>query len=209
VILSPLDPSADEARDWLRHELAKGIYDAEPSLTERLREWLQRLLSSFGSGGGAPAWLVPVVVLTVLALLGLLVWRLVRRDPAPVAAAPGQGVLDGVRETAPELLALARAALDRGDAEGALVAGFRAVVAAAVARTLIDDLPGRTAHEAATALTRLFPDERGALTSGAVAFDGVRFGGQRTDPATAAAVLALHDRLAVSRPALDQLVAPW
>jgi hypothetical protein len=79
--------------------------------------------------------------------------------------------------------------------------GVRAVARAAVERVVLDDAPGRTAHEVALALAGPFPGEADALLRAADAFDAVRYGDQRATPDRARDVLALDERLAGTRPA--------
>lgn len=197
---APLDPSSDEARRWLEEELTSPRYRAQPSLLERLREFLEDLLNSSPTGG-LPSFVVPIAVGLVLAVVGLVLWRVLRREVGRTGDGAGAGVLDVPDVPAARLRASARAALARGDWDAAVLDGVRAVAKAAVERVVLDDAPGRTAHEVALALTTPFPGEDAALLAAADAFDAVRYGHRRAAEDTARAVLALDDRLAAARPA--------
>jgi Domain of unknown function (DUF4129) len=195
---APLDPSSDEARRWLEEELAKGQYTPQPGLIERFLEWLDRLLS-MTPGGGAPAFLLPVVVVLLLAVLALVLFTVLRREVRP--GGPGTAhALDIPDVDADTLRRRARLALEGGDWDGAVLDGVRAVARAAVERVVLDDAPGRTAHEVALALAGPFPGEADALLRAADAFDAVRYGDRRATPDRARDVLALDERLAGTRP---------
>ena len=203
----PLDPSSEQAREWLREELSSGGYTTEPSPWQRFVEWLRDALSpDVAVGGGLPGWVLPLVVAVVLVLAALVVARLVR----PEARARRRGADDGVgldpRVTSADYRRRAESALGSGDADSALLDAFRALTARAVERTLLGDLPGRTAHEVAATLAPVFPSHATDLAVAANAFDAVRYGRQPTTEATARTVLALDTALASARPTLPELV---
>ncbi len=197
---APLDPSSDEARRWLEEELTSPQYTAQPSLLERLREFIDDLLNS-SPAGGLPSFVVPIAVGLVLAVIGLVLWRVLRREVGRTGGGVGAGVLDVPDVPAAQLRASAQSALARGDWDAAVLDGVRAVAKGAVERVVLDDAPGRTAHEVALALTTPFPGEDGPLLAAADAFDAVRYGHRRAGEETARAVLALDGRLAAARPA--------
>lgn len=203
---APLDPSSDEARRWLEDELAKGVYHAQPSLLERISEWIARLLS-LTPDGGAPSFLVPVVVLVVLAVLALVLVRVLRREVGPTRDAAG-GVLDVPDVDAVTLRSRAREALARGNWDAAVLDGVRTIARSGVERVVLDDAPGRTAHEVALALASPFPSEGDSLLRAADVFDAVRYGHRRATEAQAREVLALEERLATTRPAPPTPPAP-
>jgi hypothetical protein len=80
--------------------------------------------------------------------------------------------------------------------------GYRAIVASGVERTVLDELPGRTAHEASIDLSRAFATEGESIRASADRFDAVRYGHDQAREDDARAILALDDRLANTRPAL-------
>ena len=50
----PVDPSAEEAREWMRHELAKAEYADDRSLLQRVIDWVSELIADLltrGTGG--------------------------------------------------------------------------------------------------------------------------------------------------------------
>lgn len=194
----PLDPTRSEGRRLLEQELSKPRYAVEPSPWDRFREWLLGLLDT--SGPGLPSWVFAVVVLLALGVLALVLVVLLRPEARARRSATGQGVLDerGVDATAYRLRAKAAAA--QGDWDTAVLDGYRAIVAASVERTVLDELPGRTAHEASLELSRAFPAEGGAVRAAADRFDAVRYGHERAGEAQARAVLDLDGRLARTRP---------
>ena len=196
---APLDPSSDEARRWLEEELAKGVYNPQPGLLERFLEWLDRLTSA-SPAGGAPAVLLPVVIVVVVAVLALVLVTVLRREVRRSGAGSGR-VLDVPDIDAATLRARARAAAERRDWDGAVLDGVRAVARSGVERVVLDDAPGRTAHEVALALATTFPSESQALLRAADAFDAVRYGHRRASQEQALDVLALDERLAGTRPA--------
>ena len=203
----PLDPTSAQAREWLEAELRKGVYREQPGLLERLADWLGELLGSTVTGAAFPAWTVGLAVLLGLAVVALVVARSVRAERR-MTGPRRPGVLDGPARTAEEHRAAAHAALASGDADTAVVEGYRALARSAVERTLLDDLPGRTAHEVAVALGPVFPASASSLGSAADAFDAVRYGRRPAGLDTARSVVALEGDLARTRPVLPEPAAP-
>lgn len=201
----PLLPDRDEARRLLQEELARGEYQLEESWVSRAWTWFTDLFSGLGGVGPLPGWvtwvllaLVLVAVLAVLAFATRDRWRtgrLTRRKT------PG-AVLEGPARAASEHRLEAATALEAGDHDRAVLEGYRAVAAGAVERTLLDDRPGRTAHELATGLAPVFPPAREELLAAADAFDAVRYGDQRATAEQARQVVDLDARLHSARPAL-------
>jgi hypothetical protein len=93
----------------------------------------------------------------------------------------------------------------QGDWDTVVLDGYRAIVAASVERTVLDELPGRTAHEASLELSRAFPPEGDAVRAAANRFDAVRYGHDRASEQDGRAVLALDERVARARPELATL----
>jgi hypothetical protein len=202
----PLDPTSAQAREWLEDELRKGTYHENPGLLQRLWNWITELLLNTTAAGSLPSWTIWLAVLVGAGLLALVVARSVRAERRMRGARDG-GVLDGPARPASEHRAAARAALDDGDADTAVLEGYRAIARSAVERTLLDDLPGRTAHEVSVALLPVFPPHAAGLASAADAFDAVRYGRRAASADTARAVVALDADLARARPVLPEPVA--
>lgn len=194
----PLDPTRSEGRRLLEEELAKPRYAVEPSLWDRFREWLLGLLDT--TGPGLPSWVFALVALVVVAVLTLAVVLLLRPEARAKRSATDRGVLDERGVDATAYRSRASDALRQGRWDTVVLDGYRAVVAAAVERTVLDELPGRTAHEASLALSGAFPDEAEALRAAADRFDAVRYGHGRATEVEAREVLALDERLIRARP---------
>jgi hypothetical protein len=185
----------------LEDEIATGRYDTEPGLLERLLGWLDGLLSGVSGTGGVAGWVLPLVVLLVLAVAVAVVLVVVRRDPG-AGGGSARPVLDETGLDAAAYRARASAARERGDWDATLLDAFRALAASAAERSLVDALPGRTAHEVATALGPVFPDRSARLSRAADAFDAVRYGDRRAGREDADALLALEAELRTTRPVL-------
>ena len=151
----PLDPTSPEARQWLEDELRKGIYHEQKGLLQRFWDWLNDSLGSSG-GTGFPAWTIWIAVVIGVAVVALVVLRSLRAERR-MTGPRRAGVLDGPTRSAAEHRTAARDALARGDADTAVLEAYRAIARSAEERTLLDDLPGRTAHEVAVALGPVFP----------------------------------------------------
>jgi mRNA-degrading endonuclease toxin of MazEF toxin-antitoxin module len=192
----PLDPSGDEARAQLRRELARPEYH-DTDLVDRLLRWLERLVGDTvdATTGSSPlaALAATVVVVGIVVGVGLLVSR--ARATAH-GAATARPALDGERISADRLRARAEAALAAGDASAALVDAFRATAVRQIERDRIEDLPQATAHELATALVAVFPEQRAAVLHGADLFDEVLYGERPATRDQAAELLRLDDSLA-------------
>ena len=196
----PLDPTSPEARQWLEDELRKGVYHEQKGLLQRLWEWLTSL-GSGGDGVGFPAWTIWVAAVIGAAVVALVLYRSLRAERR-MTGRRTVGVLEGPTRTAAEHRAAARAALDAGDADLAVLEAYRAIARAAIERTLLDDLPGRTAHEVAVALGPVFPASASSLAVAADAFDAVRYGRRSARVESARDLIALDATLAGARPVL-------
>lgn len=197
----PVDPDRETAHRWLVEELSKSEYANEASLLERLIAWFLGLFDGVPAFAGPP-WQVAVIVVGATALVVLIAWwvagpvRLTRR-----AARASTVVLGDDTRTADELRAAADASAARGDWSTAVLERFRAVVRGLEERVILDELPGRTAHEAADAGARRLPGAAAELGRAARLFDDVCYG---TLPASAdddAFLRALDQRIASERPA--------
>lgn len=179
----PLDPDADEAREWLIGELAKPEYAAaRPTLFDQIADailqWLESLLDAFvpqavsGPPGLLPAVLIGIfVVALVVAFLVFGVPRLNRRSKVD----PGSLFGDNDTRDAAELRAAAEAAAARGDFTTAIAEMFRATARGLAERTIVTTHPGTTATGFALAAGSAFPDSSGALLQAASNFDQVRY----------------------------------
>ena len=198
-----LDPTPREARDWLEQELHGSDYQ-NPWLDSVIRwvlDQLRKLLdgvSNLANSGVSPV----ITVLVALVVIALLVWVLpkVRRESA-VAGADG-AVLEDPRITPRTYRDRAAQALRDGRYDDAVLDGFRAIAKDMSDRTLLDDAPGRTAHEVGLALAQPFPDHAVRLARAADLFDSVRYGHRRATAEQAGLVQHLDEELVRARPVL-------
>lgn len=198
-----LDPTPAEARRWLADELQGSGY--QQSWPGSVLRWVSdRLASLFDALGGAANSGVSLVITVLLAfaVIALLVWVLpkVRRESAVSSAT--QAVLDDLTITPGAYRARVRQALADGRYDDAVLDGFRAIAKDMSDRTLLDDAPGRTAHEVSLTVGRAFPDHAGRLTQAADAFDAVRYGLRRATVDQANQIWQLDTELIQSRPTL-------
>ncbi|MEO7269765.1 MAG: DUF4129 domain-containing protein [Knoellia sp.] len=197
----PLDPSRSEGRRLLEDELAKPRYAVKPSLWDRFREWLFGLFDGTG-GAGFPGWVFALVLLIGLAVVALIVVLMLRPEARARRSGDDRSVLDERGVDAAAYRSRAQSAVRERDWDTVVLDAYRAIVASGVERTVLDALPGRTAHEASLELARAFPNEGAALRASADRFDAVRYGHDRSTEEDARGVLGLDERLTQTRPAL-------
>lgn len=199
----PLTPSADDARAWAEAELSKAIYNDQPTLLEQLLNWLQELWESLMSWNeGVGPVVLPLVVLAVVGLIvaaALLIGGPVRRRRLRQRAA-STVVLDGDERSAKELRAAAEAAAAAGDFSLAVLERFRAIVRSLDERVVLEDRPGRTAHEAATEAGLGLPDCAQGLLGASQTFDAVCYGDLHATREHYDRVVAVDEQAATARP---------
>jgi hypothetical protein len=207
VVGATVRPDPDQARSWLERELSRPEYRA--GLVERLLLRLRDLwdaLTRSALDASPLSSAAAVVLLVVLVLLVALAVSRVRRDPRATVAG-GSAAVDG--DLSPEEHRVAaRAALDAGDADLALVEAFRAVAARSVRRGLVEERPGLTAQELAGDLRGAVPDHADAVDRAAALFDLVFYGDQPASAGDAQGVLDLDETLDAARPRRHQDAAP-
>jgi len=198
-----LDPSPAEARRWLSDELNRSSYQ-DPWLSSAVRWILDKLsqlldgINNLANGGLSPI----ITVLVALLAIALLVWVLPRVRRESAAARPDMAVLDDPTIAASTHRSRAARALADGRHDDALLDGFRAIAKDMSDRTLLNDAPGRTAHEVSLELARPFPDHISRLAQAANDFDAVRYGHRRATAEQAARVQRLDADLVKTRPVL-------
>ena len=200
----PVVPDAETARRWASDELALPIYHRGKSLLTRVVDWFMSLFDGAqGSGLGLPPGLVgALVVVVVLAVAGVAFWltgpvRLARRAAGSVV------VLGDDTRTAAQLRAAADASAARGDWPAAVLDRFRAIVRSLEERTLLDEWPGRTAHEAAEAAAARLPSQATGLRRAARTFDEICYGKATVGPPTDAWLRTLDTELLATRPTVS------
>lgn len=194
-----LDPSPAEARDWLRQELDGPDYQ-NPWLESVVR-WIGDQLRRLSGGLDSLTEFSPLTtVLVALIVIALLVWVLpkVRRESA--VGLEGDAVLADLTVTARLYRDLAAQAMREGQYDDVLLNAFRALAKDMSDRTLLQDAPGRTAHEVSQALASPFPDYADRLTHAANLFDSVRYGHRRASAEQAEQVQHLDAELVGARP---------
>lgn len=203
----PVVPDAEQARRWLEQELADPVYHQQPSLLQRFLDWLGRL---FEGADGLPIGNVGTLLailagLAVLVTVAFLVTGPVRRSRR---VAGTRSVLDADdRRTAAELRAAADAAAARGDWVAAVADRFRGVVRALEERAVLEEQPGRTAHEAVEAAGLRLPAHAVDLRAAGRLFDDVVYGERTPRAEDDAALRELDARVAATRPTLPAGVA--
>ncbi len=208
VLPSRLDPGNDEARTWLRDELAKPAYrdtrDPLQRAMDAIGEWLSDLLS----GARAPSDPLPTVVAVVvaLALVALVAYtlRFVRRTERGSGGDP-EAVLGDERLTAAQFRARARKAHTDGRYGDCVLDALRAIASGAVERTLLEDAPSLTAHEIAARLGSTFPASAQDLREAADRFDAVAYGDQDASRSDAERQLELERTVSAARPFRPQV----
>lgn len=200
----PVEPGADEARDWVVGELSKPPYQAaQPTWFDRVSQavgdWFASLRVPDGSGFGGLVPLVVVLIVVALIVVAFLVFgrpRLNRRSTAPVGALFGA---DDTRSAA-ELRASAARAAEAGDLVTAVEEAFRALARGLAERTIVSTSPGTTAQDFSRRAASSFPAAREELGAGAVLFDGVRYLDRPASREDYDRIVALDRRLQNERP---------
>ncbi|GAB3066697.1 DUF4129 domain-containing protein [Pedococcus soli] len=210
IVPSRIDPGNDEARTWLRDELAKPAYrdtrDPLQRAVDAFEQWLTDLLSR----AHTPSNPLPtiVAVLVALALVALVAYslRFVRRTERRAADGPGT-VLGDERLTAAQYRARAEQALAEQRHGDCVLDALRAIASGAVERTLLEDAPSLTAHEIAGRLGSTFPEQAQDLRAAADRFDAVAYGDEPASRADAEDLLSLDRVIAAARPHRAQVEA--
>ncbi len=207
----PIDPGTEEGRGWLQRELTKAEYNEPVSLLQQLTRWVNDLFNEVAGNAAASGTTLSKLMILVLILgVGVLLgWFLPRIRRERSAAGPRDGgVLDEVGLSARDYRDRAQQALAGTRWDAALLDSYRAIATDSSERTLLDDVPGRTAHEIALALGRPFPDRGQQLVDAADQFDGVRYGGAHASEAEARGMQALDREVARARPRHDAGTPP-
>jgi Domain of unknown function (DUF4129) len=196
-----LSPTPAQARSWLEHELHGSDYQS-PWL-DSLGRWISALVDKILQGAGHVAGLSPAItVLIAFAVIAVLVWALPKVRRERVVEATDGAVLDDVRITPGHYRELAAQAMKDGRYDDAVLDGFRAIAKDMSERGVLDDAPGRTAHEVSLALTTPFPDHADRLVRAADLFDSVRYGHRSSNAYHGEQVHDLDTELVRARPLL-------
>lgn len=207
---APIEPDADQARDWAREELSKRVYEeAQPGLLDRfwarVGKWLNELFEDADGLGAGPGVLILVLAAVVLVAVAILVIR--PRLNASVKKRTGVFAHDVVERATDHRIRAEQAAAEHRWND-ALAESFRAMVRSAEERVIFDARPARTAAEAGTRLAAAFPDHRPGITWIQQRFDEVLYGkAVATEPDYGRAA-ALDTALEAARPATPASAEP-
>lgn len=102
--------------------------------------------------------------------------------------------------SAAEHRSAAELAANRADWHQAVLERFRAIVRSLEERVIIDERPGRTAHEAATDAATALPGLAGELRDASMVFDDVCYGSGRATRETDAALRSLDEHIQAAEP---------
>ncbi|WP_312870089.1 DUF4129 domain-containing protein [Streptomyces himalayensis] len=205
----PVTIPRDPAREAAERELSRPMYhENDPGLLQRALnrfwDWVDGLLSAASAatpGGGIGLF---VVVLTVVALLAALWWRLGTPRRAPASSAP---LFDDRPRSAADHRATAEAHAAQGHWNQAVQERMRAVVRSLEERALLDPRPGRTADEAAAEAGRVLPAHTDRLRAAAREFDDVTYGGRTADEPAYRRISDLDHALERTKPVLAATAA--
>ena len=174
----PVDPDAETARRWAEQELADPIYHQGESLLQVVLRWIQERLAeaqnALSTMNGRSAAIVLGSVVIIGVVVTLLVVGRVRRTRRSQRSSVEVFVDDNrtaaeLRRSADTLAAASRwseAVLDR----------FRAILRSLEKRAVVDERPGRTAHEAAVQAAAVLPPCAADLHRASRMFDDVCYG---------------------------------
>ena len=189
--------TAEDARRAADRILSRPSFrEPEPSLVERLRDWviegMGRLLARVleGASGSPLGWIAVALVVTVLVVLAVRFARGIVRDPEHDAVAPPLA-----RRAPSEWRAEASAHEARGDWRAALRCRYRALVADLAARGLVEEVPGRTAGEYRREVDVNVPAVAGDFAGATTLFESVWYGGADAGPGEAERFRSLEDRV--------------
>lgn len=174
----PVVPDGDTAREWARQELADPIYHQRESLLDVIWRWLQERFAetqdALGNVDARYAALALGAVVIIGVLIALAVTGPVRR--ARRAGRDSTEVFVDDQRTAAELRASADALAAAGRWSEAVLDRFRAILRSLDERAVLDDRPGRTAHEAASEAAIALPSCAADLNRAGRLFDDVCYG---------------------------------
>ena len=200
-----LDPSTEQARQWLADELSRSEYHDTRSLFQRLMDWLSERLtdlqSTTGTGGAS---LPPIVITLVVVLLVVgVVYLFTRIRVESKAVAERRTLLGDSVLTAEQLRREAERALAEGRFDDAVLAWTRAIARDAESRTLLPDARSMTAHEVGAALAVAFPPLVTEISRTMDRFDAVAYGNESATRDDALAARSTDTALHAAKPVLS------
>jgi len=197
----PVTPDAGTAHRWAVEELARPEYHERRSLLQRVLDWLLEQFDKVQQNVHLDGVTIAVVGVVAVALVLLVAWWVAGPVRSGRASAARSVLADDDTRSAAQLRAAADAAARAGDWSTAVLERFRAVVRDLEERTVLDERPGRTAHEATLDAGARLPQVATALADGGRIFDDVAYGGRTADADDDAHLRALVAAVAAARPA--------
>jgi hypothetical protein len=178
-----MDIGRDEARELAREELRDPAYDRDPSVSDRVVEWLSDRFNDLFGGTGTPVSSSPVFAVIIAILLIVVIVIIVRYGPVALrnTRSRRRDVFEAERLTADTYRQRAESAAAARDLTRAIIERFRAIVATAEERGIIDERAGRTADEAARDIGHEVPALTTRLSEAAAIFDAIRYGTKSGD----------------------------
>jgi hypothetical protein len=164
------------AQQLARRELSRSMY-AE-SIQERFLHWLENLVGHIFSGADSlPGgfWTVVGSVLALAAIASVIPYVIRTRG---FGRGGGSAELTGTGLSAAELRRRAEHSAAAGDFTAAIIEQVRATAADIEERGILPVRPGRTANEFAAQAGRALPDLARDLTTVALLFDDLLYGGR-------------------------------
>lgn len=174
----PVDPDAETARRWAEQELADPIYHQGESLLQVVLRWIQERLAeaqnALSTMNGRSAAIVLGSVVIIGVVVTLLVVGPVRRNRRSQRSSVEVFVDDN--RTVAELRRSADTLAAAGRWSEAVLDRFRALLRSLEERAVVDERPGRTAHEAAVQAAAVLPPCAADLHRASRMFDDVCYG---------------------------------
>lgn len=215
----PVDPDAEQARQWAVDELSKQPYQAaKPGLLQQIWQsivdFFNNLVSGLQNFTGADSGVIgTVLVLVVISLIAALIFllrpRLLHRQKTAAEIFEAEQFLSAAEHRQRAMTSAAA-----GDYDGAVAELFRALVRAAEERVILDPQPGRTADEVVGSLTAAFGSEAVRLRQAATLFNRVRYAVHQPGTAKASApdyqwLQTLDESLRQLHPVHDDARLDW
>jgi hypothetical protein len=205
----PVVPDADTARSWAGQELSDPIYHEQQTLLARLLTWIEKTVSDAAQAAQHLDWRMASIMLAAVIVVGagiaVLVTGPIRRSRA---ASQGSDIFADTTLSAAEHRRAADLATDRADWHEAVLERFRAIVRSLEERVIIDERPGRTAHEAATDSAAALPGLAVELRRASTVFDDVCYGSGRATRETDAALRFLDHEIQTAEPVRTTVPVP-
>lgn len=196
----PVDPDAAEAARWAEAELADPVYHERQSLLERAVTWvLEQLQNARVVVTGVDPRVAALVVAALVVVAGVIALLVAGPVGRARRAQRSAEVFGSDTRTAAELLASADAFATQGRWSEAVLDRFRAMLRALEERALLDERPGRTAHEAAEEAGTRLPSRAEDLRRAGRLFDDLCYGDAAAGPEDDVWLRHVHEQVAATR----------